>query len=97
MGHMKYDFAGMDDGVLGINEATGKLVQIESDIKTAMVKLRGAWREGTDLEACNQYQNAWDQIFADVHLALKGLGNVMSVAIENGQEVQRVNTSMFPG
>ena len=95
MGHMKYQYGGMEAAEASIGSATSKLVQIESDIQAALTKLRGAWTEGNDLAAYNEYQTTWDKIFQDVHAALAGLGRVVGVATANARETESVNTRMF--
>ncbi len=95
MGHMKYGFGGMESAHGSIGSATGKLNQIESDINGALARLRGAWTEGSDLEAYTEYQRTWGQIFQDVHLALAGLGRVVSTATDNARQTESTNTKMF--
>lgn len=96
MTQLTYDYGIMSQAIGDIQNATTSLTQTHADINTDMVALGNTWTEGTDHQRYVAYQTAWDKVFEDVNLALKGLMQVADSCLSNAQANEAKCASMWP-
>ncbi len=80
-------------GMSAISSSESRLRGTAAEIQAAVAKL-GTW-EGKDSAGYQQYQKAWDGIFADVLHALNGLRQIVQTATENGRMTEKSNPDTF--